>query len=124
MRNKKKLTVQRIPNNNMVPNASFATSNHYTPFDSIDDGLECFLFTDQLIAFVCCIDIYYRTIKYLLLLFVVGVDDTAKQCGIAVLVDSMLLLSIVLVGSGAMLVALSMMITQMRLNREKAEDRR
>jgi hypothetical protein len=111
MRYKKKLTVQRIPNNNMVPNSSFATSNHYTPFDSIDDGLECFLFTDQVIAFVCCIDIYYQTIKYLLLLFVVGVDDTAKQCGIAVLVDSMLL-SIVLVGSGTVLVAFSMMITQ------------
>ncbi len=46
MRNKKKPAVQRIQNNNMVPNASFATSNHYTPFDSIDDGLECFLFTD------------------------------------------------------------------------------
>jgi hypothetical protein len=124
MRYKKKLTVQRIPNNNMVPNASFATSNHYTPFDSIDDGLECFLFTAQLIAFVCCIDIYYRTIKYLLLLFVgVGVDDTAKQCGIAVLVDSMLL-SIVLVGSGTVLLAFSMMITQMSLNRKKEEELR
>jgi hypothetical protein len=55
----------------------------------------------------------------LLLLFVVGVDDTAKQCGIAVLVDLMLLLSIVLVGSGTVLVALSMMITQMTLNRKQ-----
>jgi hypothetical protein len=41
-----KLTVQRIPNNNMVPNASFTISNHYTPFDSIDNGLGCYLFTD------------------------------------------------------------------------------
>jgi hypothetical protein len=57
----------------------------------------------------------------LLLLFVVGVDDTAKQCGIDVLVDSMLL-SIVLVGSGTVLVAFSMMITQMTLHREKEEE--
>jgi hypothetical protein len=56
---KKKLTVQQITNNNMVPNASFATINHYIPFDSIDDGLEYSLFTDELIVFVCCIDIYY-----------------------------------------------------------------
>jgi hypothetical protein len=34
---KKKLTVQWIPNNNnMVPNASFAPSNHYTPFDGLE----------------------------------------------------------------------------------------
>jgi hypothetical protein len=38
---KKLLAVlQRIPNNNMVLNASFATSIHYTPFDSIENGLE------------------------------------------------------------------------------------
>jgi hypothetical protein len=44
-----------------------------------------------------------------------------KQCSIDVLVDSMLL-SIVLVGSGAVLVAFSMMITQMTLNRKKEEE--
>jgi hypothetical protein len=57
----------------------------------------------------------------LLLLFVVRVDDTGKQCCIDVLVNSMLL-SIVLVGSGAVLVAFLMMITLMMLNREKEEE--
>jgi hypothetical protein len=61
--------------------------------------------------------------KYLLLIFIVGVEkDTAPKFGItAVLADSMLL-SIVVVGSGTVMVALSMMITQMSFKNRKKEE--
>jgi hypothetical protein len=58
---------------------------------------------------VCCIDIYYLTIKYLLLFVEVAVVDATK-CGISVLVNFMLLMSVDLIDSGTcnVLVALSM----------------
>jgi hypothetical protein len=59
--------------------------------------------------------------KFLLLLFVVGVEDTVK-CGIAAVLADSMLLSIVVVGSGTVLVALSMMITQMAFKSMKKEE--